>query len=67
MAGVVADSGVEDIIEGVSAEEDIADDTHRGANQWISPESSKVSNRIDDLFLHSHPLQEIVVVDVVFC
>jgi hypothetical protein len=37
VAGVVAYSGVENIVEGVSSEEDIADDSHTFANQGISP------------------------------
>lgn len=66
MTGVVAYPGVEDIVERVFAEEDIADDTHAATDERISPQAAQVSYRVDYLFLHSHALQEIVVVYVVF-
>jgi hypothetical protein len=67
MARVVADSGVEDIVKRVSSEKYIADDSHAFADEGISPEPPQVSDSVNDLFLHSHFLHKIVVIDTVFC
>ena len=65
MAGEVADAGVEDIVEGVLPEEDVADHPHALPNEGVRPESSQVGYGVDDPFLDAHAVQEVLVVDLV--
>ena len=67
MARVVADARVEDIVQCVLPEEHVADDAHAPSDLWVRPQSAQVSDRVDDLLLHLHLRQEVVVVDSVFC
>lgn len=65
VAGVVADAGVEDVVEGVLAEEEVADDTEAAAVGLGSPQSAQVSDGVDGLLLVAHGVLEAVVGQIV--
>jgi hypothetical protein len=56
----VADSRVEDVVEGVLAEEKIADDTHATSVLVVHPQPAQVRNRVYRLLHLSHLANEIL-------
>lgn len=54
MAGVVADAGVEDVVQCMPAEEEIANHSQAFSISRVSPKSTKICYSVYCLFLASH-------------
>lgn len=63
VAGVVADPRVEDVVEGMLAEELVAEDPHALGMREIYPEVSEVGDGVDVLFLGGELVHEFGVAD----
>lgn len=60
VAAEVADAGVEDVVERIFAEEEVADDAHAARVLVVDPEPAQVSNCVDGLLHLDHLVDEVV-------
>lgn len=61
VAGVVADAGVEDVVERMAAEEKVADDAQAPPVDLVGPQPTQVLDGVDTLLLLAHHLDETTV------
>ena len=66
MAGVIADAGVKDVVECVSAEEEVTNDPQAFSVNFMSPQSPKILNSVDALLFLPHHFNETAVSDTLF-
>ncbi len=66
MASVIANAGVKDVVERMSTKEEVADDPQAFPVYLMSPQSPKILNCVDSLFLLSHHLDETAVSHTLF-
>lgn len=60
MAAKVADAGVENVVEGVFTEEEIADDAHAPSVLVVHPQTTQVGYRVDCLLHLCHLTNEVL-------
>jgi hypothetical protein len=61
VAGVIADAGVEDVVECIASEEEVADDAQTPPIDLVGPQSTQVLDGVDPLLLLTHHLDETTV------